>query len=600
MNYLNHTKTNATSGKGLIMRTNYLIIAVDSKNYNKQFLRKIDTAYSNSICQVIVMGKDPEKVKENIPKTISSLIVSAKEFNYSLATNIVLKVLATRLKEDAAVAITDGNTAVNIIQLFGYEYNTLDMTNSFITSETLFDNSGKTINLKATNPMLIISKRLKVLQGNTKSYIPIIVSTVDTLTNITNGLEENLFTPYSRIQLIKSLENNGFKRKNSEKNFCYYFGKTLEPNPREAEDVKLMKNMVNKRYQNNSDVEWGVIGRVSKISVVNGLPKWESKKLLKEKPEKKIEPALVKSMVIADSDRLAIDEPRKIDRQFCDEFIRKPTGKKVLVLVNNKLDLLISATPLIKMIFQRTGEKVDIMTNDKLGAAIPLIDSKDMIRKIYDISDLVNKLIPFKKYNAIIRSASCNIKIPEVLSTISCPSNSEIIRPTADLNCAILENDRDFMVPTPFCMSQKQHFQKLPDSLVFGSSMLKSSKYRWKYFGILASRLANKGSNITIIGLDKEALDFNPETYMRRNNAIYEEKMNYMKAAAYIKSSKLFIAHPETELAWLGYGLNKNMLIIGKTTIDIPDLDWINAVEVNDETKIEYVIDVIEHILEKI
>lgn len=577
------------------MRENHVIISVDPKDYNKQFLKKLPESYSNSIIRIVIMGEKPENVKLEFSKiVVSKLVIDSPVFNYSLGTNIILRSLANQLNDDAAVLVTDGKTAVSMTQVLGYEFNKLNLNENFIVINTLVDNSKKPINLNVSSPMLSIMKRIKIINDTATKYIPSVITTVDILANIVNGLEEDLFTTYSRIQLIKSLEHHGLKRQTS-KHFGYFLGKDPSPNNIEKEDLNLIKKMKDS-HQNNKNIEWGSVDRIFKVNFFHGgLPKWKKEDEIKisTKEEKRL---LVEDIII-NSDEIKIEEKPKEKKIV--STLTKIKGKKSLILVNNNLKYLISVTPLIKYLYENTGEKVDIMTNNKLATTIPLIES-EMIDRIFDISNMSNKLIPFKKYNMIIRSVHCGIKIPNNLNIINSPSDPEGLRAYADSNCSIFENLPNFSYPLPYCSYRGTGNRRFSKPISISISIDKLESYYWESLITIAGRLANRGNDIYAIGLDKEHIPFDVKSLKMRQKIIFEGKLDYKRAAGFINSSSLFITHPQTELSWLGYGLNQNMILIGNTTTEIPELDWIRGVEVNDKTPINDVEDIINNFVEYI
>ena len=577
------------------MRENYTITSVDPKDYNKQFLKKLPESYSNSINHVIIMGKNPESVKVEFSKTVvSKLTIDSPVFNYSLGVNIILRSLANQLTEDRAVLVTDGKTAVSMTQVLGYEFNKINLNENFIVINTLVDNSGRPLNLNVSSPMLSVMKRIKTLSDTASKYIPSVITTVDILTNIVNGLEENLFTTYSRIQLIKSLEHHGLKRQTS-KHFGCFLGKDPSPNIIEKEDLNLIKKMKDS-HQNNKDIEWGSVNRIFKANFFHGgLPKWkkEDKRELPPKEEKRL---LIEDIIV-NSDEVKIEKKPKEKRIVSP--LTKIKGKKSLILVNNNLKYLISITPLIKYLYKNTGEKVDIMTNDKLATTVPLIES-EMVDKIFDISNMLNKLIPFNKYNMIIRSVHCRIKVPDNLNIMNCSPDPKELRAYADLNCSIFENLPNFSHPLPYCSQRGIGNRIFSEPVSIGISTDKLGTYYWEGLTVLAGRLANRGNNIYVIGLDKEHIPFNVDNLKCRQRIVFEGKLDYKRAAGFINSSSIFITHPQTELSWLGYGLNQNMILIGNTTTEIPELDWIRGIEVNDKTSIDNVEDIINNFVEYI
>ena len=116
-----------------------------------------------------------------------------------------------------------------------------------------------------------------------KKGIPVILVQADKFIQLSHGLEESLFTHYSRLQLSKQLTTMGMERVTIEpeglsfppsKNTGDYYAHIMERDAEHLKDLEKLSDYYS--VPNNMGLEFGAPYRIKQLKMNQGLPVWST------------------------------------------------------------------------------------------------------------------------------------------------------------------------------------------------------------------------------------------------------------------------------------------------------------------------------------
>jgi hypothetical protein len=554
----------------------HTLLGINSEECTEDFIKLLPVIFTRTNIHICIMGKNASRLNSILPEGLTTaMVIDANSYNYSLAINILLKQISNKFKE-ATVVIGDGWTMFSCLQLIQYEFGDFDWENNFITVNTIFDIIDDPLNLNM-NPIRLMQSTLNRLKAVKEGdpYIPIIISKIKFLVDLESGLEEDLFSEFSRVHLINQLQTAGLTEKVSQKNKGLCIRNRRYPNANDNYDNSILKK-IGPRIRHyifipsNLEIDWGKSDRVCNMVVKDNLSKWKYDKYRPSlskiyETEKDNSKEITKETLI--SDVILTDSNKIIESR-----------KRILLLVDSNIRNLISATPLIRGLYEKYGE-LDILTKEKLDPENNIIQNY-MIRKIYDLKDIDNKFISLKSYGSnIIRTVGCTIGLDKSIKVID-PIN--VYNNIVEMNYSIVDPYIK-SIPRPFCNFKAT--KGIPNSLAIAMSVntpFTTDIKIWNCLNIISSRIGNNKSinvNLLILSNEKSLLVDN-ECYKLRKNLNIMNNLTPLKAASIISSCNLFITTSDTNLSWIGYGLNVQTILLDIDT-ELPKSDLIMRFSLN-------------------
>lgn len=533
------------------------LIAINSEEYNLDFIKLIPVIFSRTNIHLCIMGPDASKLKDQLPDGLTtSLLIDAAAFNYSLAINLLLKPIYEKFPL-AKIIVCDGWTIFSSIQILRFEMSSVNWEDEFVTINTVFDYKEDPINLNMDSSRLLSSvlNRLRNMR-DFNYHIPIIICRAKYLLDIESGLEEDLFTEFSRYHLRNQLITAGLVERICEDNKGLVIKKRISNNKAEQVDKNLIES-IKPRMNNyifipsNYGIECGNLERIKQIVIEKNIPKWKHAKYkepltkiykVKQKKEEKVEEIVIPEIELTDvSESLSKDH-------------------KVLLMVDPTIRDIVSATPLIRKLYEKFGA-IDILTRDKTNPINSIIKNY-MIRKIYDIHDIENKFFSLQQYGPnIIRTVDCKInklnKKVDVLSPINIYDN--IVTTNYSIMDPYIKD-----IPNPYCNFES--FKSYKNMFVVAISINQDyniDSKLWKCLDTIGSRVGNhKDVNVCFISLLGERKLFLTEKFRIRKNFHVFDNLTPVKASGLINSCNLFLTTSDSQTSWLAWALNKPTILL--------------------------------------
>jgi len=583
-----------------------ILIAIDSENYNKELLPLLPKIFDNQKIHIAVMGKTAKQFINYIPDGVESkYTIQCPAYNYPLAINLMLRNIATVSNREELVVISDGWSVFNLNQILRYNLKDIDFSNEFISIDNFQNNRGG-VNLESEKLMLSIQRRAIALANdpNNVPYVPIVVSSILNLTEIENGLNEELFTELSRMRLIEQLTNIGLKERKSpvDPSIAFKFENEIA-NPMIKLDRKLI-NELNTTHDHvvfipsNYGIDWGSTSKIKYLVSEGGIYSWSLKipRATKRLPTtKSVVNTQVKELQSTPNNFKKKSPPLqpRINRRPPIENLKAKSNKKTLILVHTGLEHLISITPLIKKIYEENQIPIDVLTNNKLDDAVPVLQSF-MVNKIYDLSDVNNRLVNFKIYDRIINTINCRISIPNAHKGKLVEANGSSFDLISS-NYKILDYTLTSPIPDPYCFFNPNKKFLMPHTLVIGYTTHK--KYvnnGWKDLGLLTNMLSNNQSfTIVLLGLKNELPIFDVSNYKLKKNVHVLPNVGCLDACGISRSASVLITDGCSKLSWLGYSSKSNMILIENDITNVPHSNSYYKLTVNRGTLVKDVRDLI-------
>lgn len=578
----------------------HVLIAINAKEYNKEFINKIPTLYHNSNIHVCIMGPGARNLGEDISNKVNTLMMlESTIYNYSFAINVILKQVADKLPL-STVAIIDGWSIFSILQVMKKEFFDLDWDNNFVVINNSYDYRDDPINLNMDKKLLIqhIMHRIKT-HKDPNTAIPIIISKTKHIVELENGLEEEFFSEYSRQHLINQLETAGLEKVIS-KNGSLCLKKRREINYIEQRDFKTIRDIKNCSgyyvfIPSNYKIEWGMADKIGILEIdKNNLPLWRYKE---HRPN-------IRNMY--DLNKVESDYPIKHETLWTENTrnvnVEIDPKCNILLLVNSTIPELLSCTPLIRSLYEKHGE-IDILTDDKLHPVNSLIKNY-MIRKMYDINDFKYKMFSLKGYGSnVIKTADCTVDVlDKITDIIEAPDTCEDL---VTRNYAIVDPISN-NVPNQFCNFRVSNEKIPPDSIAIVISVIDKdiieNKIVMERFSTIGSRLANNiNIHVLFMVLPDEIKLLDVSKFKIRKNIRIYEKNTHFHLSGLINKCKLLLTTSNSEASWLSWGLKKNTIVLKTSNYDmIPNDNNIDIIDVKSHSKAKNDSIAIDNIISKI
>lgn len=549
------------------------LIAINSKECNLDFISLLTTIFTRTNIHLCIMGPDASKFKDKIPEGLTtSLLIDAVAFNYSLAINILLKPIYEKFPM-AKIAICDGWTIFSSIQVIKKEMSDVDWDDEFVRVDTVFDYAEDPINLKM-DPKRLSSSVLNRLRNmkDLNYHIPIIICRAKYLIDLESGLEEDLFSEYSRSHLRNQLITAGLTEKVCVENKGLVVRPRTSSNQVEQIDINLIRKIAPRMNNfifipSNYEIEFGDLNRIKNIVIEKKIPKWDYIKyklpltkiydldISKEEDKEDVKP----TTGIMTSEVVLTDFSKVLDPK-----------RKILLMVGSKIRDLLATTPLIRGLYERFGP-IDILTKDKLDPTNSIIQNF-MVRKIYDLEDIKNKFFSLKSYGPnVIRTIGCTISNLNKLTNIIDPVN--VYNDIVEINYSIVDPYIN-NIQKPYCNFDPSRVQK--DSLVIAISIDKTYNVDakiWNCLETIGSRIGNnQKTNICLLSLTGERKLFLTDKFKIRKNFSVIDNATPSKASGIINGSNLFLTTSDSQMTWLAWGLGVNTITLDINT-DVPIRD---------------------------
>jgi len=583
----------------------HVLIGINSNECYKKFISFLPSIFPNTDPEIelhlCIMGHKPYELRPYIPESISTKIeIEAPAFNYSLTINTLLKQIEADYPT-AIVGILDGWSIISMAQIITNECDKIDWNNEFININTLFDDINEPFSLddvKIHSSYFARMSSRSFKRTNPKSFSPIIIGKINHIVDLECGLEEELFSEYSRLHLSNQLKTAGLKKIIPKKNVGLCIRNRQVLNTVENRDMEKILEMKKKLgysifIPSNYDVSWGDASKIGFLRVSRrGLPEWKYPYKVKNAKLLKI-----------DNDGSKIKTEERINSSITEVIIQNNEffinkQYKTLIMVSSYVRDLVSATPLIKEIYKKYGPP-DILTNDKLLPTNSLIRNF-MVNKIYDPSDFTNNR--YLEYGTnIIKTSGCDIKYP---------SNIEVIEPLnignnlAEINYSVIDPCIK-SIPDPYCSFEPMKRSVPPNTITIAIStqITSRSNTSWDGLGILCSRLANNtNTQILLISLAAEKKRLLTDAYKVRKNIHVFDSVSYTVAAGIINSASLFITPCESCMSWMCWGLKKNSIILNIKGFEVLESNYITNITIANTTNrnILPIDDIITNVVNKI
>lgn len=583
----------------------HVLIAINSNEYNKKFISLISKIFPTNNLEielhVCIMGQKPYALRPYLPKNMSTKIeIEGPAFNYSLVINTLLKQVVMDYPT-AIVALVDGWTVISMSQIITKECEKIDWNNEFISVNTVFDTIDDPFPLEEKQLHAVCSGRVhspSFIRSKPQSFSPIIIGKINHIVDLECGLEEELFSEYSRIHLSNQLKTAGLKQIVTKRNvgLCLRLRQKLNlVEDRDIDKISIMEKKLGYSIfiPSNYDVVWGDATKIGLMRIARkGLPMWKYPYKVKTARMLKIDD---------DGSNIKIDNVKEdtiTEITIGNNELEIDKNYKVLIIVSSYVKDLISATPLIKEIYKKYGPP-DILTTDKLIPANNLIRNF-MVNKIYDLADF-GSMSKFKEYGPnIIRTLGCPIRIPESIE-VTVPLN--VGDNLAEKNYSVIDPCIN-SIPDPYCHFDPMKRSVPPNTIAIAISTIITSKPNpiWGGLSTLCSKLANNTTTqILLLSLPTEKKRILTDLYKVRKNIHVFDNISYTVASGIINSSALFIAPYESSMSWIGWGLKQNSIILTVGESEIPDSKYMTKINMNKNKKNMMPIDdIINGIVDKI
>jgi hypothetical protein len=555
------------------MKRPHVIIAVDSEYYKWSIIKRLQDLYSEYFYKthIIVGGPEIDAVMKGIAKkrVASVCTVPTPIFNYSYSVNLMVReyVAQKKIDLDDTIVLVDSWLVVSLPQCEP-QVRECDFNKQFLEIPVYRTSHNESI-WTSKRLYTTFSPIIKNIEQNPSKATygpPVLMLRVDKFLQTMHGLEENLFTPYSRIHLSQQLQRAGLKKEEGVfKGLCFIkqrFGPKDERDIelRDSERIEeLSKNHDQGQFiPNNIGVEFGSAKRLPQLKVENGDSFWSSgvgDTILKVRD--------VPDKVLAHGVELT-SEIHRLELSDTKKFIAPNTelNGDVLIMVDNTTENVICTTPLIKALYFQYAN-VDILTNRKLFEPIKLLTNM-MVRSVYEASDLQKGSLNLSKYEKIIRTHNCGIKLASKdITTVDC--NEEATLFATNLH----PKGTKFSVAEypPYCSWTPTRIQVPCNCVLFLSSM-NTKTYRQldneylERFNILLEKLMKRKLEIMVLNLSDEMNHVLTAKYKKNaRNFHYADKVGLNDCAMLITNSSFVICSPYTDAYWLTQGLNTRTLV---------------------------------------
>jgi hypothetical protein len=559
------------------MSNYHVAIAINSKECNEDFIRLLPTIFTRTNIHLCIMGPNASKFKDIVPDGLmSSLFIDSVSFNYSLAINILIKPIYEKFPM-STIAICDGWTIFSSIQVIQKEMVKIDWDNEFVRVDTAIDYDNDPINLNMDSTRLMSSVLNRLRNMKTPNYhIPIIICRAKYLLDLESGLEEELFTEFSRSHLRNQLITAGLVENVCKENKGLFIRKRITNNSTEQKDIGIIKKIAPRMNNfifipSNYEIDFGDSNRIKYMIIDKNIPCW---RYLKYKPTL-LDIYVSEKFKDKPGDNKVDIEKQGSTKDIISEVVLTDFSKlldpkhKVLLMINSNIRDLISSTPLIRGLYEKYGS-VDILTKDKLETSNTIIQNY-MVRKIYDLQDLKNKFFSLKTYGPnIIRTVGCNIgnfKGVNILEPVNIYDN------IVETNFSVADPYITDM-PKPYCNFEPSKIRSNTIVICISANVDFNTKTDiWKCLDTIGSRVGNdKKINVCFITLSGERKLFLTDKFRIRKNINICDNLTPSKASGIINSGNLFITTSDSQTSWLAWGLDVPTILLDIDS-EVPERD---------------------------
>lgn len=568
-----------------------LIIPVDSEYYDLEFIKNLKRLFSKANIHIGIMGKNPEVITRELPEGICFVEqIPSPDFNYSYCVN---RVLRRMVEEDydlrEVIGISENNVLFNLSQL-GKISKTIDYKKQFAFIPVYYDYADDTrerisiSNIKVSSSVALRAKSIQeVSKTNSElEFIGIPFTTLEQLTVNENGLEERFFTSLSRKHLVNQLEKYGMSKviletpglfiEESESNFSYSYTKM---------DNEILEKINSSRegivhIQSNLGRELGDPYRIKNLLIQNSIPKWSDDQVTRMVFEDSNDMENVKNPMYSEINNAPLKNKLKkksaLKNHFPSKFILDNLNKKdVLLIVDNKLSSVVSASPLIKRLFTYFG-KIDIFTDNTVFPYINML-GKIFTNSVYTPANIQNRTLYPEKYDFVVRtSGSKAILSGNLQKYFECKGDKSDIENNLDIMSSfkdLVEFDEETDSPLPY-ISYKSGSFNLPDNLVCIPFSFDNNKYKMNNtfieeflprFKEVSKDIISYGFNVLIYTVQYEK---SFELFFLPNNKNYLtlQEVPLFELPYIINQSKAVLTHEYTDSFWISLALHKPMIVI--------------------------------------
>jgi len=504
-------------------------------------------------------------------------IINSPGFNYSYAINFAVKEGITKgvLNPENLILMIDSWTAVSLHTL-DIEIRKMDVDNSFVTVNVLRDSPIlEPFDFHSKRFMLSVSSRiLKIQRDDNKiqKVIPIPILRLKNFVDL-NGLEENLFTDYSRLMLINKLKmSKELKQTESEKYALRLTTSPIFSKQQYDQDVKIYKELTENMPENffvPNNLSEGTFGNPEKqfkLVINNDVSSWVSdKKVININPTIKSEDSITKKVII----------PKKVEDQ------------RVVLLMDNDLPSIYEGTKNIKKLYLQYNKPITIITNTFNTTPIERIKNF-MVSSILDFQKL-----SIKKFD-----------IKEIADVVYSSERCSLIKKIDYKDTQILEKSNN--IP-PYYLIKDNIFtnQKFSNNFILVSASAKPDLFKsadqkyWDVYKSLIERISKTGAEIISIKMrnEKEIIELRElETKFKNYN---KKNIDDWDFSAYLaRKSKVVLLNEFTDLIWFSKLLHSPSILLSFTnTIDVQNNEIVRPFYYLELSLFEKVIN---HMIEKL
>lgn len=559
-----------------------VIVPINTNVYNTNVLKRLSDIYTSTNIYLSIMGPDVEDVLNLIDEDKIEYIIKipSPDFNYAYSVNRVLSHLITEgHPEDEIIAISDSLIAFSMVQMNKEIENLTKSKNEIITVDIIRDDEENPVNMESKRLMLSILARIRLISPaaarNTIFQVPILK--LGCIKEI-NGLEETLITDISRKYLIDNLLNSGYKRIETEQLGLFINYEYAYPKEYLEIDKSIIneKNKVTKDYviPNNLGETFGDPAKMKRFIIKNNIPVW-----------KESLPYRVVSEPEDEDDEKIKPTNKEIEEIFPDENI-KYYKLPVLLLLDNDISDVISATPLIRKLFLSHGP-IEILSNSRKFPFLELLGKK-FIKKIWFQDDIHTGNLDISKYKTIIRASGCSIKLQSNIKVIENSTGNT----KSEMNYNIINGVDCGLLP--YCIFDGAR-KTLPSNTITVAATIKPTNPDDTYEEMLVRmdeivrHIVNSGLNILILTVDRERPYGNFIPLLKKKNVFRLDNLKIGEYGSILNQSSFIITTETTDLFWLSYGLKKQTFVLKPfqenyiTAPLIPKCDWMIYCKHDDE-----------------
>lgn len=533
-----------------------LFLPINPQNYCPNFLFKLSDMYKHHCSEnfnVSIMGpagnneiKAIEDILSRLDFEFNLYIINSPGFNYAYAVNFAVKegVKKGILNPENLILMIDSWTAVSLHTL-DIEIRKMDVDNSFVTVNVLRDSPLlEPFDFHSKRFMLSVSSRiLKIQRDDNKiqKVIPIPILRLKNFVDL-NGLEENLFTDYSRLMLMNKLKmSKELKQTESEKYALRLTTSPIFSKQQYDQDIKTYKELTENMPENffvPNNLSEGTFGNPEKqfkLVINNDVSSWSGeKRIINIKPETKTQEPIQKKVIIP----------------------KKNEDLKIILLMDNDLPSIYEGTKHIKELYLKYKKPISIITNTFNITPIDRIKNF-MVSTIFDFQRL-----DIKKFD-----------ITDLADVVYSSEKCSLIKKIDYKEIQILENNNNI---SPYYIIKDNIFtnQKFSNNFILVSCSSKPDLFKladqkyWDVYKRIIENIAKTGIEIVSLKMknEKEIIELRElETKFKNYNKKVCDDWDFYSYLT--KKSRLTVINEFTDLVWISKLLHTTYSLISYTNI---------------------------------